>query len=112
MEHIGNVINVRKGNISNNVNNVITTKKKKYALDRNKFTPNTEETILAEEIAQSFNDLDNYAFYLKVVNKLGSLRARRFWITIEAEIKEKEDTKYPIRNRKKYFTWKFKKGLF
>ncbi len=81
----------------------------KYSLDRTKFTPNTEESQLAEEIASSFGDLGNYAFYFKVVNKLGISQAMTFWKTHKQEEEEKRGTKYEFRSSKKYFAWKFQK---
>lgn len=124
MEHIGkvikksrlinNVINVNVNN-SNNVNNDsngISSKIKKYALNRDSFKPHTEETQLAEDIATSFDDLQNYAFYLHVVNRLGAPGTYAFWKVVEQEIEEKRGSRFEIRNPKKYFAWKFSKGLY
>lgn len=108
---------IRGNNVNNdnkliNDNNVIPLKVKNYALDRNKFTPNTEEAQLAEEYASFFNDFQNYAFYYSVVNKKGISRAKEILADIKDEIKEKGNTKYQIRNPKRYFAWKYKKGLY
>lgn len=106
---INNVINVNV-NSSNNDNNVVSQKVGKFALDRNSFKPNTEETQLAEKIAISFNDLQNYAFYLHVIKRLGISSTYAFWKAMQEEIEEKKGSRYEIRNPRKYFTWKFKKG--
>lgn len=120
MEHIStslknrqitnNVTNVNKNN-SNNDNSVILQKTNEYALDPSTFTPNTPETKLAEDIAISLDDLQNYAFYLHVVKSLGHGVAYTFWRSTQEEIKQKHGSKYEIINHKKYFAWKFKKGL-
>lgn len=105
------VNNDNSNKILNNVNNVIngvSKKKSKYALDRTKFTPNTPETQLAEEMAKALDDLDNYACYLSVVNKLGVMTATQLIKSTLSDIKEKTDTKYPVRNKAKYFMWKFR----
>ena len=100
-----NVNNVNR-NINNNDTNV--TGKQKYALDRSKFKPNTEEAILAEEISSKFNDLNNFAFHLSTVNRLGISETRRLFSEILGEIKEKHGTKYEIRKPAAYFVWKIK----
>lgn len=119
---LDNVINndndVDKYNYDNNVNENVTdsnsnsSKKGKYALNRNKFTPNTEETQLAEKVATFFDDLSNYAFYLHVVNRLGVNKAYMFFRSVQEEIEKKGGTRYEIRNPKRYFAWKFKKGIY
>lgn len=105
-----NVSNNKLSNNGTNVNNVPS--KKKYSLDRSKFIPNTPETQLAEQIATSFNDLDNYAGFLSVVNKIGHERAYGLWKSIQEEIEEKKGTKYAIRYPAKYFMWKYRKGWY
>lgn len=109
-----NVNKVDKYNYDNNVNKNDTSvaSKNKYALDRNKFIPNTEEAQLAETIAESFDDLNNYAFYFSVVNKLGVSGAYSFWKSHEDEEEEKRGTRYEFRSSKKVFAWRFKKGLY
>ena len=119
MDSIKDII-VRRNNdnnvnryILNNDNNVNSSNgKKKYSLDKSKFTPNTEESQLAEDLANYFKDSENYAFYYSVVNSLGVLRAKEALKNIKDEIQQKENTKYAIRNPKKYFTWKYKKGFY
>lgn len=117
MESVGKImgkkhINVNTVNksLTNNDSNVAS--KNRYALDKNKFTPNTPETQLAEQIATSFNDLDNYAGFLSVVNKIGHERAYGLWKSIKEEIEEKKGTKYAIRYPAKYFMWKYRKGWY
>lgn len=122
MDHISNVIkksklannvtivNVNNSNNVNSDNNVISSKVGKYALNRDSFTPNTPETKLAEDIATSFADINNYAFYLYVVKQLGVARTHEFWRGIQEEVKEKLGSRFEIRSPKKYFAWKFKKG--
>lgn len=120
MEHIENIIK-KKYKVNNIVNNDTNNKinindtndnndayKKKYALDRRKFTPNTEETILAEKIATTFNDLGNYACYLYVINKIGIGNAERLFRSTLSDIKEKKQTKHPVRNKAKFFMYKYK----
>ena len=106
-----NVNNVNKL-ILNNDTNDISSNKGKYALDRSKFIPNTPETQLAEKIAISFNDLKNYAFYLRLVINLGYSNAEAFWKSHKEEEEEKQGTKYEFRNSKKYFAWKYKNRLY
>ncbi|HZQ29998.1 MAG TPA: hypothetical protein VFA93_02895 [Patescibacteria group bacterium] len=106
-----NVSTVNKYNLNNGIN-VISSNKSKYALDRSKFTPNTEEAQLAEEIASFLNDLDNYAFYFGAVRKKGCENIGRLFHVVKADIEEKSDTKYPVRSPKKYFVWKYRKDLY
>lgn len=107
-------INVNNDNNKylNNVNNDNATDKDKYSLKRDVFTPNTREAILAEEIATRFDDLSNYAAFLRVVKELGYEAAMNFYHLILGEIEEKKDTDYCIRSPKKYFMWKFKRKLY
>lgn len=94
-----------------NVNNG-GNKSSKYALDKSKFIPNTPETQLAQKIGEYFNDLNNYAFYLNVVNKLGVDRAYSFWQSVKREIEEKQnDEKFRIRLPANFFAWKYREGL-
>lgn len=95
-----------KLNNANNVNN----NKRKYALDKSKFVPNTEESILAEEIATKLNDLDNFACYYSVVKRTGVAKTRMIFGQTVGEIKEKAQTKYPVRKPARYFMWKVKYG--
>jgi hypothetical protein len=110
---INNVINVNVNNSNNvnNDNNGTSIKDEKYALNRNLFKPHTEETQLAETIATFFNDLQNYAFYLSVVKKLGATGAYAFWNAVKQEIEEKRGSRYEIRLPHRYFAWKYAKGL-
>ena len=78
--------------IDNNVNIVANKPKKKTALDKTKFTPNTPESQLAEEMASKFEDLDNFAFYQSVVKKLKLYEAQVFFKTIVQEIEDKKNT--------------------
>jgi len=105
---INNVINVNV-NSSNDDNNVASQTVGKFALDRNSFPLNTEETQLAETIAASLNDLHNYAFYLYAIKQVGVSHTYAFWKAIQEEIEEKRGSRYEIRYPSKYFTWKFKK---
>lgn len=104
-----NVNNDIINNITNNVNNGVSSK---YSLNKDKFIPNTEETQLAEEIATYLGDLQNYALYLHIVKKLGISGAYSFLKSVQEEIENKRGTKFQIKSPKKYFTWKFKKGLY
>lgn len=121
MEHVGGILEAKThsdNNVNNKlykyniVNNVNSSNSNKHALDRRKFTPNTPETQLAERIAASFDDLKNYAFYLKVVNSLGYSNAEPFWKAHMEEEEEKRGTRYAFRNSKKYFTWKYKNKCY
>ncbi len=115
-KNINNDNNVNK-NIPINVSNVSNGNKSgkdgEYALNRSKFTPNTEEAQLAEDIANYFNDLKNYAFYLHVAKILGVPTTLSFWKSVKEEIEEKKkNPRYAIRYPCKYFAWKFKKKLY
>lgn len=77
-----------------------------YALDETKFVPNTEGSLLAKEIATELNDLENFAFYMGVVKRKGVDRVRDVYQKVLGDIREKKDTKYPVRNPAKYFTAK------
>lgn len=105
-----NVINDNKESFTNDTNG--NSSNGKYALDKNTFTPNTEKTQLAEEIAVFLNDTNNYACFLSVVNKIGVTRTTTLLRGVKEDIKEKAKTKTPVRNPAKYFMWKFKKGLY
>ena len=100
-----NVNNISKLNNDNNVNS-------RYALNPKKFIANTEESLLAKEIAENMNDLNNFAFYFSIVNNLGVSGARNYWIEIKNDILEKGKTKTPVRSPKKYFVWKYKRRHF
>lgn len=110
---LNNVINVNKNiSINDNGNNgEDVNKRSRYALDPSKFTPNNQESQLAEEIAKWFDDVQNYAFYLHVVKRLGHSGAYTFWRALQMEVKEKYGTAHAIISPKKYFAWKFKRGL-
>lgn len=117
MDKVSNILSYKK-NINNNdsndnnklLNNVNNDNLDiaKYKLDRRKFTPNTEKTLLAEEICNELKD-QHYAGILKLVNQLGCQKARHLLSTVKADIREKENTKYEIRNPGAYFVWKAKK---
>jgi len=102
-----NNVNNDNRNKLNNVNNG----KSKYALDKSKFIPNTEESALAEEIATKFDDLDNFACYYSVINRIGVSKARMIFSQTVGEIKEKAGTKNPVRKPARYFMWKVKTGF-
>ena len=120
-QKINNNVNNDSKKIPKTVNNVNSTKeehntdndinvngqirKSRFALNRAKFKPNNEKTQLAEEIAIKLGDLNNYAFYLSVVNKIGCQDAMRLIRTVESDIDEKQKTKTPVKSAKKYFTW-------
>ncbi len=119
METIGELIKKRNDTVNNgntdkvsnndiNDNNGTRTKKNKYALDRTKFIPNTPQTQLAEKIAITLGDLQNYACYLNVVNKIGVQNAERLLRSTLSDINEKENTKYPVRKKGGYFMNKYK----
>ena len=106
---VNNDNNVNKHiKLNNDINDNNANFNKNYALDRSKFIPNTEEAMLAEEIATEFDDINNYACYLYVVNKIGIHKSRQLFHTTKADIQEKKNTKYPVRSPKKYFMYKFK----
>ena len=109
-----NVNNVNRNtfNTVNNVNNG-EINQSRYSLNPAKFTPNTPETKLANDMAIYFNDLINYAFYLHVVNDLGFGRADLFWRNVKDEIEEKKnDERWRIQSPKKYFAWRYKKRIY
>jgi hypothetical protein len=110
-----NNVNNDNINISKSVINVNNgkTKNKKYALDPLKFTPNTEGSQLANNMAIYFNDLENFAFYMHVVNKLSVSGAYGLWRSVQDEIEsKKDDEKRKIRYPRKYFAWKFREGRY
>lgn len=94
-------------NNDTNVNNGIS----KYKLDRAKFTPNTEETQLAEEISLELND-SHYAGFLSVVNEIGCSEAKRLFASVKQDIKDKRNTKTPVRNPGAYFMWKYRNRMY
>jgi len=113
-KRLHNNVNNDNNKIFNNVNSVNSDNSSmgKYALDRKTFTPNTEKTQLAEEIAVFLNDLENYACYLGIVNRVGASGAKRLLRTVKSDIEEKAETQTPVRNPAKYFMWKFKKAFY
>lgn len=114
MEKIGDILKKKiivNNDIKNNLNNDNNVNKK-YVLNKTKFTPNTKKTVLAEKIASNFNDLNNYACYLSVVNKLGVMDAERLYRSTLDDIKEKMKTEYPVRNKAKYFMYKYKNKIY
>lgn len=103
------IVNNDNGNKFNNANND-NNGKRKYALDKSKFVPHTEETVLAEEIATKLDDLDNFAYYYSVIKRIGVSKTRIIFYQTMGEIKEKAETKYPVRKPARYFVWKVKYG--
>jgi len=116
MEHIGKIIKAVKNTVNNGNTNTIVindnNENKKhlgiYALDKSKFTPNTPETIQAEEIAMKLDDLQNYACYLNVMNKIGVMDAERLLRVVLNDYREKKNTKFPVRDIRRYFMNKYK----
>lgn len=102
---VNNVNNDSKDFLNNDNNG---SYKSKYALDKSKFMPNTEQTQLAEKIAVALNDTNNYACYLSVVNKIGATEGERLFRSVLSDIEEKRKTKCPVRSKARYFMWKFK----
>jgi hypothetical protein len=84
----------------------------KYTIDRSKFIPNTSESQFAEEIAVKLNDLTNYACYRDVIQHNGIANTMRCFKSVLNDIKEKKETKTPVRYPAKYFMWKLKKRLY
>lgn len=103
-----NVNNVKNINNLNNVNNVID----KYSLKSSGFVPMTEETQLADEISKSMGDEKSYAGYLRVVRSVGIGSAKRLLVTVLDEIRNKDRTKSPVRNKGAYFMFIYKKKLY
>lgn len=99
-----NVSNVSKDKYINDIN----VNKKKYALDESKFTPNTEESMLAVEVATFFKDTDNFAFHMRLVKKLGVGGLKQLFAETKRDIAEKSNTKTPVRSPAGYFVWKSK----
>lgn len=119
MESLGKLINKRSpindsnGNRNSYLNNNNNdNSSNKYCLNKNKFTPNTEATQLAEEIATYLNDLNNYASILSAVNKLGINEAKTLFREVQVDINEKSSTRTPVRNPAAYFIWKYKRRIF
>lgn len=108
--YVNNDINDNNDNNNYNINDNNVTNKK-YRLNRKKFTPNTKESTLAEEIATKFNDLDNFAAFYKVVNELGYERSLALFKSVCGEIDEKKGTYHEVRNPPAYFMWRYKKRL-
>jgi hypothetical protein len=118
MESVGDIFKKRLSPVINDnkekENNIVINDnndsyiKGRYALDRKIFLPNTRETQLAEKIAIEMDDLRNYACFLSVVNKIGLMDAERLLKATLFDINEKANTKYPVRNKAKYFMYKFK----
>lgn len=111
IESYKNTVNNVNKNINNNDTNVSQIKNK-YMLDKTKFIPSTEETLLAEEIASQLSDLQNYAAYLNVINTIGCENARRLRSVVLDDIRTKARTKNPVRKPGAYFMWVFKKGIY
>lgn len=111
IESYKNTVNNVNKNINNNDTNVSQIKNK-YMLDKTKFVPSTEETLLAEEIASQLSDLQNYAAYLNVINTIGCENARRLRSIVLDDIRTKARTKNPVRKPGAYFMWVFKKGIY
>lgn len=103
-----NDINVKKDRYINDTN-VSNVNKNKYALDESKFTPNTEESMLAVEVATYFKDRNNFAFYMRLVKRLGVGGVKQLFAETKSDIAEKADTKTPVRSPAKYFVWKSKR---
>lgn len=83
---------------------------KKYSL-HSKFTPHTEETSTALDIANFFQDTNNYAFYRSVVKKIGVSKSLQLLHEIKETINNFKNTKKKILCPKKYFAGAYKKAL-
>lgn len=106
-----NVINDNNNLLDNDTNDIVSNRKK-YSLNKETFTPNTPETQLGEEIAKHFDDLDNYASYLNVVNDIGCDKTHRLFRVVKANIIEKSKTRTPVRKPPAYFMWVYKMGFY
>lgn len=83
---------------------------RKYSLN-SKFTPQTEETSVALDIANFFQDTNNYAFYRSVVKKIGISKSLQLFHEIKETINYFKNTKKKILSPKKYFAGAYKKVL-
>ncbi|KKP86751.1 MAG: hypothetical protein UR89_C0015G0014 [Candidatus Roizmanbacteria bacterium GW2011_GWA2_35_8] len=98
--------NVKRNNNDNNVNEHI--EKNKYAFNPDKFSPFTRKAQIALEIAKGLGDEKNYANYRKVVNTIDQDKAYRLFRSTLDDVKAKEKTNNPVRNRGAWFMWKYK----
>lgn len=115
MERLNTVINGNRKkytNGSNDYNDNTVSKNPKYAYDPSKFTPNTEESQFALEIATYFRDTDNFAYYMGLVKRRGVGLVKQLFAETRQEIAEKSKTDYPVLSPKKWFAWKAKRRFF
>jgi len=90
--------------------NIDITNNGKYSLKRG-FKPETIEAITAEEIASALDDLENYAFYYSVVNKIGWNKARELLSEVKCDVRKGELKGKLIENPGALYTWKYKDYL-
>ena len=112
LKPIGDIINDSKDNNNKYINGINDDVGSQYALNREKFKPNTPETQKALEIAEDLEDTQNYAFYLKVVKNVGVSGADRLWKVYKDDVQEKAKTRFPVRNKKGYFRYLYKRKLY
>lgn len=106
--HVTNVTNDIKNNKNNtNVNNV---RKSPYTL-RPDFKENCPEATLSLEMIKYFDDEASHAFYWKLCLNEGEQRARFLFDQARGLIKEKTTSRTPVRDKKKFFAFMYKKGL-
>ena len=98
--------------INNDINDNGDRRSGKYELDRKNFTPRTESTKLAEEIASKMGDLKNYACYLSIVKKVGVDKAKQLMVTTLRDVADKAMTKTPVRKKGAYLVWKYRTGRY
>ncbi len=104
-------ISINDNNVNKEIDNFVNIdnpSKEKYALDKSTFTPNNEKSQLAETISKTLGDLNNFACYLDVVNRIGTTQARSLLKSVQSDVEEKKDTQTPVRKPGAYFMWKFK----
>lgn len=104
LKDIDNNIDNKKDNL--NIDNSID--KGKYAY-KESFELRSEETALAHEIASFFNELNNYALYRSVIQKLGCQKARRLLSETKDDIRRERKKGKPIKNPAALFNWKAKR---
>lgn len=100
--------NIDNKNKSFNIDNSID--KGKYAL-KESFIPNTEDSVVARDIAAALGDCGNFAFYYSAVQKIGPETAMRLLSETKGDIEFWRNKNNPIKKPGALFNWKVQKFL-
>lgn len=105
MKQINDILKDIDTNIDNN--KYLKIDNNRYSFKENYKLLN-EKSTTAKTIAEELDDLDNFAFYLSVVGRIGSPKALEILSETKSDVKIGDEQGRPIRNPAALFNWKTK----